>query len=615
MIFSDLPSPAEAGFAKAGNRFPPRIKSGAGFFGIMLFFGSRAMTTTNSNDERIHWPAKGLTAVVDFAVASHARAVAILIAVALAAFLPGFFQLPPIDRDEARFAQATKQMVESDDYVDIRFQDEVRYKKPVGIYWLQAAVVKSADMLGLPHARSTIWLYRVPSLLGALGAVVLTYWTALAFVSRRAALLAGLMLATSILLGVEARLAKTDAVLLATVLAAMGALARVYLGARGVRPLARGWGLPAIFWTALAAGILLKGPLILMIVVLTAGTLALLDRSTRWLLALRPLPGLAWLIVLVLPWFLAIVVRSGDSFFAESLGQDLLGKVASGQESHGAPPGFYFALFWVTFWPGATLAAMATPSVWAARREPGARFLLAWLIPSWIVFELVMTKLPHYVLPLYPAIAILIAGVIDPHALARQRWLVRGTGWWLGLPLIIAIAGIVGLVAIGRQLGLLAWPFAAGAVIFGLIAWRLYDVDGPERSLLRAMAASLLIAIAIYAVIAPSLTALFPSVTLAQTLRASDCKQPLAAAAGFHEPSLVFLVGTPTRLTDGAGAAEFLRQGSCRFAFIEARQERSFVQRAEAIGLRYAPGPRIDGINSSIGRAISIAVYRSEGIP
>ena len=82
--------------------------------------------------------ADGLTAIVDYAVASHARAVAVLVLAALLAFLPGFFQIPPIDRDEARFAQATKQMVETGDYVDIRFQDEVRYKKPVGIYWLQA---------------------------------------------------------------------------------------------------------------------------------------------------------------------------------------------------------------------------------------------------------------------------------------------------------------------------------------------------------------------------------------------------------------------------------------------------------------------------------------------
>ena len=134
----------------------------------------------------------------------------------LIAFLPGFFQIPPVDRDEARFAQATKQMLESGQYVDIRFQDEVRYKKPVGIYWLQAAAVKAGEAVGIPQARTTIWLYRLPSLFGAIGAVLLTYWAALAFVPRRAALLAALMMASSVLLGVEARLAKTDAVLLLT---------------------------------------------------------------------------------------------------------------------------------------------------------------------------------------------------------------------------------------------------------------------------------------------------------------------------------------------------------------------------------------------------------------
>ena len=117
--------------------------------------------------------------------------------------------------------------------------------------------------------------------------------------------------------------------------------------------------------------------------------------------------------MLVLPWFVAIVAKSGDSFFAQSIGEDMLAKVTSGQEAHGAPPGFYFLLFWVTFWPGSVLAGLAAPMVWKARREPGARFLLAWLIPSWLVFEAVMTKLPHYVLPLYPAIAILIAGILE----------------------------------------------------------------------------------------------------------------------------------------------------------------------------------------------------------
>src|SRR6201987_163571 len=189
--------------------------------------GDMVVVTDKGGHERAS--ARSLKTIVDFAVGSHARAVAVLLVVALVAFLPGFFNIPPIDRDEARFAQATKQMVESGHYIDIRFQDEVRYKKPVGIYWLQAAAVETASALGLPRAQLRIWLYRVPSLIGAIGAVLLTYWTALVFVTRRGAILAALMLGSSVLLGVEARLAKTDAMLLLTVVAAMGALARVYL--------------------------------------------------------------------------------------------------------------------------------------------------------------------------------------------------------------------------------------------------------------------------------------------------------------------------------------------------------------------------------------------------
>src|SRR4030088_2071551 len=141
-----------------------------------------------------------LVGVLDFVPGSHVRAIAFLTLCALLVFLPGFFNIPPIDRDEARFAQATKQMVETGDFVDIRFQDEVRYKKPVGIYWLQAGAGQTGNALGVPRAPPPIWLYRILSLVGALGAVLLTYWAALAFVTRRAAFLAALMMATCILL-------------------------------------------------------------------------------------------------------------------------------------------------------------------------------------------------------------------------------------------------------------------------------------------------------------------------------------------------------------------------------------------------------------------------------
>jgi 4-amino-4-deoxy-L-arabinose transferase-like glycosyltransferase len=574
------------------------------------------MTSTDSDTRQKPAPGRGLSGVLDFAAASHRRASFLLIVFSLIALLPGFFQIPPVDRDEARFAQATKQMLETGQYVDIRFQNEVRYKKPVGIYWLQAAAVKAGEAAGIPHALTTIWLYRLPSLFGAIGAVLLTYWTALAFVVRRTALLAALMMASCVLLGVEARLAKTDAMLLFTCVAAMGAMARIYLGNRRQPEAKIGWQLPAILWTALGVGVLLKGPVILLFVGLTALTLSIADRSGRWLWSLRPLVGFAWMIVLVLPWFAAIMAKSGVGFFEKAVGEDMLAKIFNGQESHGAPPGFYFVLFWLTFWPGSVLAGLAAPAVWQARREPGARFLLAWLVPSWLLFEAVMTKLPHYVLPLYPAIAILIAGVLEANRLVTARWLVRGTVGWFVFPVVVAAAVVVGFVYIAHDPGIIAWPFAMAAAIAGLFAWWLYAVDGAERALLRGAVASVFIAVTAYAVTFPSLTALFPSAMIAETVSASGCAKPQVASTGYYqEPSLVFLLGTDTRFTDAVGAAEFLRQGPCRFALIDARSERSFVQRANAIGLRYALKQRIDGYNISNGQAVALALFRSAAAP
>ena len=95
-----------------------------------------------------------------FLARSHLRNCSLLIIVALAFFLPGFASLQPMDRDEPRYAQATKRMLETGDFVDIRFQDEARHKKPVGIYWLQAAAVRAGEAVGVPSARTTIALYR-----------------------------------------------------------------------------------------------------------------------------------------------------------------------------------------------------------------------------------------------------------------------------------------------------------------------------------------------------------------------------------------------------------------------------------------------------------------------
>src|SRR6185312_6719154 len=173
--------------------------------------------------------------------------------------LPGILSLPPLDRYESRFAQASRQMVESGDLVDIRFGQVPRYKKPVGIYWLQAAATGVADSLpGVDDHQ--IWTYRLPSLLGGIAAAWLTVWCALALTGAGTAFLAGLLMLGTVLLTGEASIATTDAVLLATMLAMQGVLIRVWRAARVEGAPAVSGRLVMAGWAAMAAGILVKGP-------------------------------------------------------------------------------------------------------------------------------------------------------------------------------------------------------------------------------------------------------------------------------------------------------------------------------------------------------------------
>jgi 4-amino-4-deoxy-L-arabinose transferase-like glycosyltransferase len=232
------------------------------------------------------------------------------------------------------------------------------------------------------------------------------------------------------------------------------------------------------------------------------------------------------------------------------------------------------------------------------------------------VLEIVATKLPHYVLPLYPAIAILIAGVVDNHALSHGRWMKTAPVWWFILSVALAIAAVSLHIAVGQQAGILAWPFLVAGVLVALFAWWLYGVDGPESSLLRAVTAAILLSWGLFGQTLSAIPRLFPANDLEKYVRfTAGCDDPQVATTGYHEPSLVFLTGTELRHTTGAGAAEFLKPGGCRFAFVEAHQERSFAQRAEALGVRYAKGMRVDGINVSGGRAITVTVYRAEAGP
>ena len=548
-----------------------------------------------------------LDRLLAWASRSHARACALLVALGLVCFLPGLASLQPMDRDEPRFAQASKQMLETGDLVDIRFQGEARHKKPVGIYWAQAAVVGAAEALGVPAARTTIGLYRIPSLIGALAAILLTYWAALAFLPRRGALLAAALFGACVMLAAEAHLAKTDALLCACATASLGGLARAWLR----RGQSLDTGTVVAFWLGMALGLLVKGPMVPLFCALPALVLSVRVRSAAWLLALRPGLGLPLTLALVAPWFLAIAWKSGGAFYGEAVGHDMLGKVGGGAEKHWAPPGTYAIVFYATFWPGAAFAALAIPFAWGQRRTDAVAFLLAWIVPAWILFEAVPTKLPHYVLPLMPAVAILTVLALAAGALDPAR---RGAR---------AVAGLVVLIPVGLTLGLtwVAWSFdrtvpwagLPGLVVacaVAVLSWRAFGRGLPERALLLAILAAGLLSPAVFGLTQPDLQALKVSPRLAAIRDALPCDTPKVASLGYREPSLVFLVGTDLATPSTAQeAAAFLGAGGCRLVFVDSRSAAAFDGALAAGTVLPRVVGQVSGFNINGGRRVDLSAY------
>ncbi|GAB4068105.1 glycosyltransferase family 39 protein [Ancylobacter sonchi] len=531
----------------------------------------------------------------------HARLALVLLF--FACVLPGFFTLPVIDRDEARFAQASRQMVASGDYVAPRLGDEYRFKKPIGIYWLQTAAVKLTGLA--PEA--PIWAYRLPSLFAALIAVLVTHAVGLRLFNPRAAFIGAALLAASLILGAEARLAKTDATLLAFAVTGQMVLARFYT-ARAGEPVPLGWTL--LFWGAMGGGILIKGPIVPMLAGFTVLGLLAWERRAAWLKPLRPLIGVPFMLLIVLPWLIAIFMNTGMAFFHEAIGNDLLGKVSTGQESHGAPPGAHLLAFFVIFWPGAALAAIATPWVWANRSLPAVRFALCWIIPFWIAFELFATKLPHYTLPAYPAIA-LLAGA----ALASGR-LTPPAGWARVLALAAATGGVFAGIGLVVGLHLLAGRLPVEAVVLAALATvlGLWAAFRALRSTLEATYVPLIAqAVVLYGlgfgVAAPRVEALWVSPQIARSIASHvSCANPQILVSGFDEASTLFVLGTETRHGTGADAADFLAGPGCRVVAVTDRQRAAFEARQAELGAQVALLDTVSGFNLGNGRAMTLQI-------
>jgi 4-amino-4-deoxy-L-arabinose transferase-like glycosyltransferase len=534
-------------------------------------------------------------------------------------WLPGILSLPPLDRDESRFAQSSRQMVQTGNWVDIRLGHVPRYKKPVGIYWLQAA----ATSIGGGGRDDQIWTYRLPSLFGAIAASWLTVWAALAVTGAEAAFLAGLLMLGSVLLTAEASIATTDAVLLACALGVQGVLLRVYRAARDpdAPPVSRRLLLAG--WVACAAGILVKFPVVPGVAITTVLGLLAWDFWRRrkaatgdpvldWLKNLKLVKGFFLTLLLISPWLIAITIQSQGAFLEQSLGNDFASKMAGGQESHGAWPGYFLLLSAATFWPTILFVLPGIAQGLERRSEPGIRFLLAWAASWWLAVEIVPTKLPHYVLEAYPPLAILAAMfVLDPRParfLAAARW-IAAAQFAIGAALFTAV-----LILLPHYFGAgMAWPPLVAAGMGAALA-----VTALVLAILKTFPAAALLAFLSLLVFVPGLTAgvapRLDDLWVTQRLKhmvalTSEPGDPAPALAGYEEPSMLFAFGADVVLSDGAGAADAVA-GHGGLALVEDGERGPFLARLAELQADATEKGEVSGFNYSRGRKVHVTVYR-----
>ncbi|MEW5420860.1 ArnT family glycosyltransferase [Amorphus sp. 3PC139-8] len=531
--------------------------------------------------------------------------IALLALLSVLAFLPGLASVPPIDRDEPRYVQATKQMVESGNFVDIRLQDEPRYKKPIGIYWLQALAVEATG------ADGSLWAYRLPSLVGAVLAVLGTVVAARTFLGRPAALAAGFLTLSIVVLSVESHLGKTDAALLGCVVWAQAALARIWMARP--RPSLLGW--PFLFWVAVAAGVLVKGPIVLMVSGLTIAWLTLSDRANwRWLGRIRWLPGLLLLLALVLPWFVAIHLATDGAFFQEAVMKDFLGKAGSGQEGHWAPPFTHLVLSVAVAWPVMPLTVAGAGAIWAARATPAIRFLMAWAVPSWIVFEIVSTKLPHYTLPLLPALSIAVAAIyLEESRPLEWRWL-----RWLGafelasVAVLLFPATIALPLVLGDQVSIVAVVLVAIAAVLAVQAARRVAADQDRvRAVLAVAGAGVILNATAWGLVIPNLKSVWLAPRIADaTAEVAGCPDPRLVSVGYREMSLVFLAGTDTLLASPEMAADAMKSEPCAVLAVVAREKDVTLSAMAAKGVALQEVGQEEGVNIANGKRLDVTLYR-----
>jgi 4-amino-4-deoxy-L-arabinose transferase-like glycosyltransferase len=506
---------------------------------------------------------------------------ALIILAAAGVYLVGNGAVALWDRDEPRYAQTSRQMLQSGDWVVPHYLDNVRTAKPALIYWCQATAMMltghdDAFAARLPCAVATVILLVVLSvILWRYIGPERTVWTVFIF-------------ATSGLTIAAAKMCITDAVLLLWVTLAQLCLYAMWRG---------NFAWPVVITFAVAHGLagLTKGPVLLGMqatTILALWALRLIDRSfppsvvgedllpprsvddrrppsavidyrvpppnivrnkIKWdKIAVRAVVALLIATAIVLPWIVMVNHRA-SAFLKTAVGHDVWDRMMTPLEQHTGPPGYYLLTIWATFFPWSLLLPLTIGLAIRYRAHPHTRFAMAMIIGPWIMLELVRTKLPHYLLPVFPPLAFLTADALvrclhGQHDDVKRKGFIIGVGFW---------ALLVALAAQGPWIVVRAFqplPYAAMTaisifgVVFAATVFALFKLRRPApAAVVMGLGTFVLVTIA-YAWYLPRADFLRISPRVAAVLKANDVTQPgQVLMLRYMEPSLAFYQGGTIR--------------------------------------------------------------------
>lgn len=508
------------------------------------------------------------------------------------------------DEDEPKNAECAREMLARGDWIVPTFNEELRLDKPVLIYWFMMTAYR---LFGVNEFAA-----RVSSAVLALGTVLLTFHIGRRLFGPRSGLWAGIILASSMMFVVAGRAATPDSSLIFCTTLSLWAFVRftrcwdnidqptVAVDWRSMMP-ATWLGFVAVY-AAMGVGVLAKGPVAVALPTGVIGLFLLAWRNaaeqpeSRWrqlwhwlsparivqiAWTMRPLTAVLVVGAIALPWYVAVGIETNGDWVAGFLGKHNVGRFLKPMEGHKGPIFYYVPAIMAGFFPWSVflpsgLIVLARRARQQAAGRASLAFAASWAGLYVIFFSFSGTKLPSYVLPAYPALALLTAAFVE-------HWLSAAPGalgrWWLRLAI-----GAIGLAGVGLAVGLPiaahfvmpgdAWLGLVGAVplLGAALAYWFAETQRPLQAARCVAATAVVLATVLFGWIAPRVSRHQNSPVLVATARQAQAGPAQLATYDYNVPSLVFYAGERVeRFGHADDVGKFFRESSNPYLITNAK--------------------------------------------